>query len=437
MIKSFINTLTGKAQEKLKDRSRRTHLAMETLESRDVPSAAPDAFDLAPVVTVAPILNTEGSANTWTLSSLIAGSHTITSPNGLSTVTIINETNGDVPASPSSSSSTQVFENGVLVWQQSSALVGEALFSPDSQHLALVVDTSSGWEVIEDGSLVGNGYSSVSLLTFSQDGNDLAFITYGTGTSLEADGYEVVENGSVVSNRYYAIGDLQFNSPGDQLSFAGYQSQSVPTGILPQFIEFNYVPLTSVGEWGYVVSYDGPTISTPTDPVTVDVPSGAAPSEPVSNTGSTPTNPVQTTSQPSPTAPVSNSAPAKITPTNTVTVSKTTDPPKTVTLKTTPSTSGSHKTTSSGATEVDSKVSKDTPKGNDLLPVTLISPPASRSDGKGMSKSNSSRESGVSTLNSSNHELSVVVPLFDHTEDYLSPVLVDASQSTNKDDEED
>jgi hypothetical protein len=93
MIKSFINQLVGKSRGKLKARSaQRTCLGMETLESRDVPSTspAPNASDLAPGVTMAANVNTEDSAGIYTMSSLIAGSHTITSPNGQNTVTIIN-----------------------------------------------------------------------------------------------------------------------------------------------------------------------------------------------------------------------------------------------------------------------------------------------------------------------------------------------------------
>lgn len=184
----------------------------------------------------------------------------MTSPDGLHAVTIINDSSGNA----------KVLEDGNVVWQQSGAVVGEALFSPDSQHLALVVKTSSGWEVIDDGNVVGSGFSSVGALTFSADGSDLAFITY-TGTDLlGTGGLDVVENGTIVSSTYYAITNLQFSS-SDQLSFTAYQSDTPPSGITPMFIMLDQACLMGPGVWGNIVGGEGPSIPVPSDPVTITV----------------------------------------------------------------------------------------------------------------------------------------------------------------------
>jgi len=213
---------------------------------REVPStglSAPNASQIDPAIAIRPIST---------------GTHAIASPNGLHHATVVDGVRGN----------SEVFEDGKVVWQQWGGLVGELKFSTDGNHLAFTIraDDGTGWSVIEDGQIVGSGYTSLSLLSFSKDGNDLAFVTYVPGS-----GYEVVENGNVVSSAYFAVGDLQFNQQSDQLTFAGYQSQTQPTGNTPFILVLHVTPLNTTGEWGYADSVVGASEPIPSDPVTVVV----------------------------------------------------------------------------------------------------------------------------------------------------------------------
>jgi hypothetical protein len=242
MSRGLFSRQFGKATSKILNHPpRKTQLGLEDLETRDVPSATLTSdSDQAPSIGII---------------SSSTGIHKIASPNGQHDATVVNGVRGN----------SEVFEDGKVVWQQWGGLVGEIQFSPGSNHLAFVVQTNGGWDVIEDGTIVGSGYSMVTPLTFNANGDDIAYVIYSPASK----GDEVVENGKVVSNAYSAVANLQFLHATGQVEFTGYQSQTVPTGILPMWMTENITHLTSISEWGYAVSIYGPGDPTPIDPVTV------------------------------------------------------------------------------------------------------------------------------------------------------------------------
>lgn len=227
-------------------RALQSTLLVESLESRDVPSATtlPGNSLVSVIAPTNPIAETATIAPAETI-----GTYKVASPNGKDHVTI------DVKADL-----TVIHENGAVIWRGKDP-VGNVLFSPNSQHLAIAVDGKDGWKVIEDGVVVGKGYESLSQMTFSSDGKRLAFV------AQEQNGqYVVVEDGKIKSGEFTAVQDLQFSPVGDHLAYIGYESRSMPVGIVPMFVALTQYEVSGVGEWGFRSVLFEPDAPTPTSP---------------------------------------------------------------------------------------------------------------------------------------------------------------------------
>jgi uncharacterized delta-60 repeat protein len=142
-----------------------------------------------------------------TVEASVAGtSFNVASPNGKKAATVINTAPGG----------SEVSEKGKVIFKSANAQVGQALFSPNGQQLALAVHTKAGWEVIENGKVVGV-FRSVGSLTFSANGSDLAFVASSNVKGKIVN--EVVENGKVVKTSAAAFSDLQFAPKTNKLTY--------------------------------------------------------------------------------------------------------------------------------------------------------------------------------------------------------------------------
>jgi hypothetical protein len=221
-------------------------ISLEALENREVPAIVSPGSGLT-IPIIAPTSSIAESAPIGAIRT--PGVYKVTSPDGTEHVRI------DVGVT-----STTIRENGALIWR-GKAIVGEVLFSPNSQHLAIALDGKTTWTVIEDGAVAASNFASLSQLNFSADGSHLAFV--GQTSSGKA---EVVEDGAVLGGAFTSVQELQFSSAGDHLAAVGYESQSLPKGPVPMFVADLQYEVSGVGEWGYRSVILSPDSAQPASP---------------------------------------------------------------------------------------------------------------------------------------------------------------------------
>src|SRR5262249_20667796 len=99
--------------------------------------------------------------------------------------------------------------------------------SPDGQHLAFAAQGKQGWNVIEDGKVVGGTYQAINEIQFTPDGKQLVFI------AQTPQGDQVLKDGKVGGGTYQTALYLQFSPDGQHFVFVA----SVNNGVSQEVIE--------------------------------------------------------------------------------------------------------------------------------------------------------------------------------------------------------